>query len=149
MAVHALIVEDEESILLSLEFLLTQEGYSVTTAQDGAAMPRAAKLVADPQHPPPVPMEGRAVVAQDAPRGKGMARAGQPLDQCVAGFVIGFGARIADGQHRNPHRYELAAFVDPAHALAPLHKGQPQGKARKYRRTRPTEPARQIARRCV
>lgn len=42
MAVHALIVEDEESILLSLEFLLTQEGYSVATAQDGAAALKAA-----------------------------------------------------------------------------------------------------------
>jgi two-component system alkaline phosphatase synthesis response regulator PhoP len=34
---QALIVEDEENILLSLEFLLTQEGYVVTTAGDGAA----------------------------------------------------------------------------------------------------------------
>jgi len=34
---QALIVEDEENILLSLEFLLTQEGYAVTTAGDGAA----------------------------------------------------------------------------------------------------------------
>lgn len=42
MSVHALIVEDEESILMSLEFLLTQEGYSVTTAQDGAAALEAA-----------------------------------------------------------------------------------------------------------
>lgn len=42
MPVHALIVEDEESILLSLEFLLTQEGYSVATAQDGAAALKAA-----------------------------------------------------------------------------------------------------------
>lgn len=32
-----LIVEDEESILLSLEFLLGKEGYAVTTARDGAA----------------------------------------------------------------------------------------------------------------
>jgi DNA-binding response OmpR family regulator len=42
MPVHALIVEDEESILLSLEFLLTEEGYSVVTAQDGAAALNAA-----------------------------------------------------------------------------------------------------------
>lgn len=42
MSVHALIVEDEESILMSLEFLLTQEGYSVATAQDGAAALQAA-----------------------------------------------------------------------------------------------------------
>lgn len=42
MTVHALIVEDEESILLSLEFLLAQEGYSVATAQDGAAALKAA-----------------------------------------------------------------------------------------------------------
>lgn len=42
MPVHALIVEDEESILMSLEFLLTQEGYSVATAQDGAAALQAA-----------------------------------------------------------------------------------------------------------
>jgi DNA-binding response OmpR family regulator len=42
MPVHALIVEDEESILLSLEFLLTQEGYSVATAPDGAAALKAA-----------------------------------------------------------------------------------------------------------
>ena len=42
MSVHALIVEDEESILMSLEFLLTQEGYSVSTAQDGAAALDAA-----------------------------------------------------------------------------------------------------------
>jgi two-component system alkaline phosphatase synthesis response regulator PhoP len=34
---QALIVEDEENILLSLEFLLTREGYAVTTAGDGAA----------------------------------------------------------------------------------------------------------------
>lgn len=32
-----LIVEDEESILLSLEFLLGKEGYAVQTARDGAA----------------------------------------------------------------------------------------------------------------
>lgn len=44
MPVHALIVEDEESILLSLEFLLTQEGYSVATAQDGAAALKAAAI---------------------------------------------------------------------------------------------------------
>ena len=42
MPVHALIVEDEESILLSLEFLLTEEGYSVVTAKDGAAALNAA-----------------------------------------------------------------------------------------------------------
>ena len=42
MPVHALIFEDEESILLSLEFLLTEEGYSVVTAQDGAAALNAA-----------------------------------------------------------------------------------------------------------
>jgi DNA-binding response OmpR family regulator len=42
MPVHALIVEDEESILLSLEFLLTEEGYSVVTAQDGATALNAA-----------------------------------------------------------------------------------------------------------
>jgi DNA-binding response OmpR family regulator len=42
MPVHALIVEDEESILLSLEFLLTQEGFSVVTAKDGAAALKAA-----------------------------------------------------------------------------------------------------------
>ncbi|MBX9905196.1 MAG: response regulator [Burkholderiales bacterium] len=36
-----LIVEDEESILLSLEFLLAKEGYAVTTARDGAAALRA------------------------------------------------------------------------------------------------------------
>ena len=46
MPVHALIVEDEESILLSLEFLLTQEGYSVATAQDGAAALQAAAVQA-------------------------------------------------------------------------------------------------------
>ena len=40
---HALIVEDEEIILLSLEFLLTQEGYVVTTAGDGAAALRAVR----------------------------------------------------------------------------------------------------------
>ena len=44
--VHALIVEDEESILLSLEFLLKQEGYSVATAQDGAAALQAAAVQA-------------------------------------------------------------------------------------------------------
>lgn len=36
-----LIVEDEESILLSLEFLLGKEGYAVDTARDGAAALRA------------------------------------------------------------------------------------------------------------
>lgn len=36
MTVHALIVEDEENILLSLEFLLSREGYTTCTAKDGA-----------------------------------------------------------------------------------------------------------------
>ncbi len=36
MTARVLIVEDEESILLSLEFLLGKEGYAVTTARDGA-----------------------------------------------------------------------------------------------------------------
>lgn len=36
MTHHVLIVEDEESILLSLEFLLGKEGYTVSTARDGA-----------------------------------------------------------------------------------------------------------------
>lgn len=36
MTVHALIVEDEENILLSLEFLLSREGYTTSTAKDGA-----------------------------------------------------------------------------------------------------------------
>jgi len=36
MTNHVLIVEDEESILLSLEFLLDKEGYIVSTARDGA-----------------------------------------------------------------------------------------------------------------
>jgi two-component system, OmpR family, alkaline phosphatase synthesis response regulator PhoP len=36
MTSHVLIVEDEESILLSLEFLLGKEGYTVSTARDGA-----------------------------------------------------------------------------------------------------------------
>lgn len=34
---RVLIVEDEESILLSLEFLFNKEGYTVNTARDGAA----------------------------------------------------------------------------------------------------------------
>lgn len=34
---RVLIVEDEESILLSLEFLLGKEGYTVDIARDGAA----------------------------------------------------------------------------------------------------------------
>ena len=46
MPLHALIVEDEESILLSLEFLLTQEGFSVATAKDGAAALKAASFCA-------------------------------------------------------------------------------------------------------
>lgn len=37
MTVKVLIVEDEESILLSLEFLLSKEGYEVACARDGAA----------------------------------------------------------------------------------------------------------------
>ena len=41
MPAKVLIVEDEESILLSLEFLLTKEGYAVSTARDGAAALRA------------------------------------------------------------------------------------------------------------
>jgi two-component system, OmpR family, alkaline phosphatase synthesis response regulator PhoP len=36
MTAQVLIVEDEESILLSLEFLLGKEGYAVATARDGA-----------------------------------------------------------------------------------------------------------------
>jgi len=47
MGARVLIVEDEESILLSLEFLLAKEGYAVTTARDGAAALRALQA-----HPP-------------------------------------------------------------------------------------------------
>ena len=36
MTMHALIVEDEENILLSLEFLLSEAGYTISTAKDGA-----------------------------------------------------------------------------------------------------------------
>jgi len=36
MTARVLVVEDEESILLSLEFLLNKEGYAVSTARDGA-----------------------------------------------------------------------------------------------------------------
>lgn len=36
MSTQVLIVEDEENILLSLEFLLAKEGYAVATARDGA-----------------------------------------------------------------------------------------------------------------
>jgi len=36
MTARVMIVEDEESILLSLEFLLGKEGHAVTTARDGA-----------------------------------------------------------------------------------------------------------------
>jgi len=36
MTMHALIVEDEENILLSLEFLLSEAGYTTSTAKDGA-----------------------------------------------------------------------------------------------------------------
>lgn len=40
-AARVLIVEDEESILLSLEFLIGKEGYAVDIARDGAAAMRA------------------------------------------------------------------------------------------------------------
>lgn len=36
VSANVLVVEDEESILLSLEFLLGKEGYRVSTARDGA-----------------------------------------------------------------------------------------------------------------
>lgn len=41
MTARVLIVEDEESILLSLEFLLRKEGYDVGSVRDGAAALRA------------------------------------------------------------------------------------------------------------
>ncbi len=47
MTARVLIVEDEESILLSLEFLLGKEGYDVGSARDGAAA-----LLALNQQPP-------------------------------------------------------------------------------------------------
>ena len=47
MTARVLIVEDEESILLSLEFLLRKEGYDVASARDGAAALRALE-----QQPP-------------------------------------------------------------------------------------------------
>lgn len=47
MTARVLIVEDEESILLSLEFLLGKEGYDVGSARDGAA----ALLVLNQQPP--------------------------------------------------------------------------------------------------
>jgi DNA-binding response OmpR family regulator len=40
MTARVLIVEDEDSILLSLEFLMSQAGYDVLTARDGAAAMR-------------------------------------------------------------------------------------------------------------
>jgi len=46
MTARVLIVEDEESILLSLEFLLTKEGYAVSTARDGEAAVRALETAA-------------------------------------------------------------------------------------------------------
>lgn len=46
MTARVLIVEDEESILLSLEFLLTKEGYAVTTARDGEVALRALEAQA-------------------------------------------------------------------------------------------------------
>lgn len=47
VATRVLIVEDEESILLSLDFLLRKEGYEVGSARDGAAAMRALE-----QQPP-------------------------------------------------------------------------------------------------
>ena len=47
MTARVLIVEDEESILLSLEFLLRKEGHDVVSARDGAAALRALE-----QQPP-------------------------------------------------------------------------------------------------
>lgn len=44
MTARVLIVEDEDSILLSLEFLLSQAGHEVITARDGAA---ALRLIAE------------------------------------------------------------------------------------------------------
>lgn len=44
MVRRVLVVEDEESILLSLEFLLTKEGYAVATARDGAAALHALEV---------------------------------------------------------------------------------------------------------
>lgn len=41
---RVLIVEDEESILLSLEFLIGKEGYAVSTARDGAVALRALQM---------------------------------------------------------------------------------------------------------
>lgn len=46
MTNHVLIVEDEESILLSLEFLLGKEGYIVSTARDGAEALRLLQVQA-------------------------------------------------------------------------------------------------------
>lgn len=46
MMPRVLVVEDEENILLSLEFLLTKEGCVVATARDGASALRA--LQGDP-----------------------------------------------------------------------------------------------------
>lgn len=46
MAAHVLVVEDEDSILLSLQFLLAQAGYTVTTARDGVAALRALEAQA-------------------------------------------------------------------------------------------------------
>ena len=47
MTARVLIVEDEESILLSLEFLLRKEDHDVVSARDGAAALRALE-----QQPP-------------------------------------------------------------------------------------------------
>lgn len=41
---RVLIVEDEESILLSLQFLLGKEGHTVTTARDGVAALRELQV---------------------------------------------------------------------------------------------------------
>ena len=48
MRFRVLVVEDEESILLSLEFLLEKEGYEVRTASDGvAALTELEQLLPD------------------------------------------------------------------------------------------------------
>ena len=64
--------------------------------------------------PPQNRADGVYLVAHDGPAGQDVPVALQPLDQRVARAVVGLAARIGDGEHRDAHGNEGAAFVDAA-----------------------------------
>jgi hypothetical protein len=69
---------------------------------------------------PDLGADGFDLVGDDRCRGERMARGGEPLGEQCSGRVGLLGARVGDGQHRDPQRMEGPAFVYSGHRSTPL-----------------------------